>query len=155
MHGYFYIHYALISESGYFLSFAWIVWDILSFVKKKYNELNQQFVQYDPLGMKLTEIIEEFLNTKNNLYGSIISKINTNIKVEFGTWKLVSDYVRKHEYFNQLLCYLACWHHQHKVEMDLTNFFVLIILVGSGTLNADVDAFEPFLCTVRLFILVL
>ena len=142
----------LLSESGYFLSFAWIVWDILSFVKKRYNEFNQRFIQYDPLGMKLTEVIEEFLNTKNNLYASTIAKINNNIKIEFGIWKLISDYVKKHELFSQLLCYLACWHQQHKVEMDLTNFFILIILVGSGTLNADVDAFEPFLCTVSLFV---
>uniref|UniRef100_A0A914YXG6 RNA-dependent RNA polymerase n=1 Tax=Panagrolaimus superbus TaxID=310955 RepID=A0A914YXG6_9BILA len=140
-----YYNLAYTNKSTRFLSFAWLVWDILAYVKKQYIIEHNIKLPVDPLGTRLSDHIHAVINSTDivirNRVVEIVNMINSGSK----EWKLINGYCATHSGLKDLLVFLGLWADKHVLNIDLLKFYALVICLSNGTIFPDIDDFTPWL----------
>uniref|UniRef100_A0A914PUN6 RNA-dependent RNA polymerase n=1 Tax=Panagrolaimus davidi TaxID=227884 RepID=A0A914PUN6_9BILA len=123
-----YYNYAYTNQTNRFLSFAWLVWDVLAYVKKQYILDHNIKLPLDPLAVCLTKHIHSVINSNDNA-----------IK------RRIEDVVNMINSLCVLLVFLWFWTEKHALKIDILNFYALVLCISNGMIYPDIDEFTPWL----------
>uniref|UniRef100_A0AC34GWZ1 RNA-directed RNA polymerase n=1 Tax=Panagrolaimus sp. ES5 TaxID=591445 RepID=A0AC34GWZ1_9BILA len=136
---------AYTNKSTRFLSFAWLVWDILAYVKKQYIIDHNIKLPVDPLGVRLSDHIHAVINSADNVIKKRVGEIVNMINYGSKEWKPINGYCKSHAGLLDLLVFLGLWADKHALKVDLLKFYSLVICLSNGTIYPDIDDFTPWL----------
>uniref|UniRef100_A0A914E5F4 RNA-dependent RNA polymerase n=2 Tax=Acrobeloides nanus TaxID=290746 RepID=A0A914E5F4_9BILA len=134
------------ADSKRYLSFAWLVWDILTEIRREKLFAQKNFtISWDPLSNRLSQYIHEFILASNSKHNRV-RRFMKQIKEEVAC---LGDYIKKHLGLDELLYFLYQWGKKHDL---FTNGFnrehlcLILIMFGRNLIpSMNFGAFAPWI----------